>query len=311
MKKITDGFKIFGQTRPVALFVLGLLATAAIVELVDVVAGEFVNDMLLYLPGIDKVLHFAGFAVIIVVCSRLLTTFLPSFRAGIPLLMLALVLIAAGDEVGQAFTPTRSLELADFAAGICGLVVGVCWVGRAGRGRWALAGAVVAVTIASGITFESFSKQRHLNAAVRFERTRDFVSARREYRAALDAGVRTAALYNELGWVEIESGVGDARAAVEFAAKALEMQPNDVDTFDTYGWALHHAGRSAEALPYLERAYAGKPDMFCIHYHLGEVFVALGDHEKAVFHFQRQIELQGTREAVLAQSALEKIGVQD
>ena len=46
------------------------------------------------------------------------------------------------------------------------------------------------------------------------------------------------------------------------------MSPADADIYDR---ALHHAGRSAEALPYLERAYAAKPNMFCIHYHLREV----------------------------------------
>lgn len=302
--QLAESLKTFGRDRPVTLFALGLLATAAIVELTGGIAGGPVNDLLIYLPGIDKVLHFTGFFAILVVCDRFSRKFVPGLPARIPLLVLALAVVAAGDELGQALSPTRSLELADFVAGMCGIAAGVCWITRTGRPAWAAVGAVLALATAGYIVVDSFSKQRHVNAGVRYERAGDFVNARLEYRAALAAGARTATVYNELGWVEIESGVGDARAAVEFAEKALELRPNDVDTFDTYGWALHHAGRSAEALPFLERAYAAKPEMFCIHYHLGEVFLALGDRDKAVFHFQRQIELQGTREARLAQQAL-------
>lgn len=304
-----EAIRAFGQSRPVTLFALGLLTTAAIVEAVGRLFGGPVNNLLLYLPGIDKVLHFAGFFVIFIVCARFLRTFMPGFRAGIPLLLLALAVVAAGDEAGQAFSPTRSVEPADLLAGMCGLAAGVCWVIRGSRGTWASVGAVVALSAAGYIALDSFSKQRHVNAGVRFERAGDFVSALREYRAALNAGVRTASLYNELGWVEIESGIGDPHAAVEFAAKALEMMPNDIDTVDTYGWALHHAGRSAEALPYLERAFNSNPDMFCIHYHLAEVYLALGDRDKAAFHFQQQTTRQGTREAQLAKVALETLVV--
>jgi tetratricopeptide (TPR) repeat protein len=304
---IAERFRDFGQARPLTLFAVGLLTTAGTVELVGFLAGDFVNDMLLYLPGIDKVLHFIAFLLIFIVCSRFVRAFLPGLRAGIPLLALAIGVIAAGDEVGQAFSPRRNLELADFVAGMCGLAAGVCWTSRGVGRTWAATGVALALTAAGYIAFDSFSKQRHVNAGVRFERVGDFVSARREYRAALEAGVRTASLYNALGWVEIESGVGDARAAVEFAAKALEMTPDDIDTADTYGWALHNAGRSAEALPYLERAYAANPGMFCIHFHLGEVYLALGDRENAVFHFKLQTERQGTREAKRAKLALETL----
>ena len=98
-----------------------------------------------------------------------------------------------------------------------------------------------------------------------------------EYRLALHDGLDSPSFYNELAWIEVESGTGDVRAAVDYAARALAATPRDPDVLDTYGWALHHAGRSREALPLLERAFAGKPRMFCIHYHLGEVYAALGD----------------------------------
>jgi Tfp pilus assembly protein PilF len=86
------------------------------------------------------------------------------------------------------------------------------------------------------------------------------------------------------------------------------MQPDNADVLDTYGWALHHTGRTTDARNVLERAYAAKPDMFCIHYHLGAVYLAMGDREKAAVHFRRQVERRSTREAARAQEALVRMG---
>lgn len=41
----------------------------------------------------------------------------------------------------------------------------------------------------------------------------------------------------------------------------------------------------------LQSAYAMKPEMYCIHLHLGSTYLALGDIEKAVSHFNMQIAL--------------------
>ena len=110
--------------------------------------------------------------------------------------------------------------------------------------------------------------------------------------------------------IEVESGTGDARAAVAYAARALAATPRNPDVLDTYGWALHHAGRSREALPLLERAFAGKPGMFCIHYHLGEVYGALGDGVRAERHLREQMRLfPRASEARRAEQSLRRRGL--
>ena len=86
------------------------------------------------------------------------------------------------------------------------------------------------------------------------------------------------------------------------------LAPDDPDIHDTYGWALHHAGRSADALPFLERAFRAKPEMFCIHYHLGVVHLALGQTEQAVANLRRQMDRPATREAAKAKLALARLG---
>jgi hypothetical protein len=47
--------------------------------------------------------------------------------------------------------------------------------------------------------------------------------------------------------------------------------------------------------------------MFCIHYHLGEVYLALGRAELARTHLLRQLERTGTREAGRAAEVLARM----
>jgi Tfp pilus assembly protein PilF/VanZ family protein len=302
------GFKRWWAARATVTQVALLVAVAVVlIELVGFVFGGAVNAVATRVPGTDKILHFFGFAVLSLVIAALLRRTSPGVRSPALGVSLVLALVAAGDELGQAFNPSRNVDFDDLVAGWCGLAIAGCWQLRRRRPAIALAVSVAACAIAGSVTMTSVTRQRHLNAAVRLERVRDFAGARREYLAALSAGEQSAHLYNQLGWVEIESGIGDASLAVRYAERALAMRPNDPDVLDTYGWALHHAGRTTEALPYLERAYAAKPNMFCIHYHLGEVLVALGQIDKAKFHFKRQMEFVRTSEAERARISLARL----
>lgn len=285
-------------------FLPRLVVIVILVVAFSIAFGGVVDRLLVYLPGLDKVLHVAGFFAIYVVCDRLMQRVLPGFGTRAMFLGPALLVLAAADELAQGLRPDRNVDLRDFIASLSGLVLGTAWTGRRWWPRLALGSAVATLVVAASVIHDSYQTQRHMNAGVRFSRAGDFSAARREYRLAYESGVRSASLFNELGWVEIESGEGDPFVAVQFAAQALAMRPDDPDVADTYGWALHHAGRSGEALPHLERAYAQKPDMFCIHYHLGEVYLALGQADKAKAHLLKQVERRDTREAARAAEAL-------
>jgi tetratricopeptide (TPR) repeat protein len=147
-----------------------------------------------------------------------------------------------------------------------------------------------------------------VNQGLLYTRAGDMPKALEQYRLALRDGVDSPSFYNELAWVEVESGVGDVQAAVAYSRRALDATPDSPDVLDTYGWSLHHAGRSREALPVLERAFAGKPGMFCIHYHLGEVYAALGDRARAETHLREQIRrFPGGSEARRAEVSLRRL----
>jgi VanZ family protein len=304
---VTNAKRWWAARSTIIQLLLLIVLAVVLIEAVGLVFGEAVNAIATRVPGTDKILHFSGFALLSLTLTPVVQRWLPGLGSPGLIVSLVLALVAVGDEAGQIFNPARSVDVGDLAAGWCGLAVAGCWRWRRQRPVLAVAVGVTAFAIAAGITMTSMARQRHLYAAVRFERVGDFAGARREYLAAISAGVRTAHVYNQLGWVEIESGVGDPAAAVRYSAQALAMRPNDPDVWDTHGWALHHVGRSAEALGYLERAYAAKPDIFCINYHLGEVLVKLGQIEKARFHYRKQLAFVNTNEAERARKALEEL----
>jgi Tfp pilus assembly protein PilF len=287
------------ERRAAALAAAGLVAAMFAGNLV----GGTLNRLFLALPGIDKVLHVT-FHVVLFVCLRTLAASMgvrPDLRDRVAIV--AGLVLAVADELVQGLVSTRSVELADVVADCSGIAFGWLLMARPRRLTAIVVGSL-ALAAASHVVYATHRRLDDFNRAVRYEGQHDFVRAREHYLRALAGGVRTAALYNGLAWVEVESGVGDPRKAVEYAGTALRMEPGNADVLDTYGWALHNAGRSAEALEPLLAAYEKKPRMYCIHYHLGAVYRALGQTDRAELHFRQQLQLEDTREYVFAQRAL-------
>ena len=88
-----------------------------------------------------------------------------------------------------------------------------------------------------------------------------------------------------------EADHGDPAKAVELAARAYAARPDSVHVQDAYAWALHSAGRSAEALP-VARASARlglRSPSFA--YHLGAVEAAAGDRAAARQALARALDL--------------------
>ncbi len=81
---------------------------------------------------------------------------------------------------------------------------------------------------------------------------------------------------------------GDPALAHHYAALAVQKRPDNPAILDTYGWTLFRLGRLDEALSALVRASELDPSIFCIDYHLGAVYQARGNRDKARLHFQKQ-----------------------
>jgi len=293
----------------VALVLCGVAGLSLLLASESLEAGR-IFDFTLRFPGSDKIAHLIQYALVFFAVWWLLGKLALRHTTRVVTAALIALLLGIGDELFQRFVAYRSYEYADMAANACGVLLGLGLAGLLPSRRLARAAITVAVIGAFALAAYSYRTLHHFNSGLLYAREGNLPKALLEYRAALHEGMDAPSFFNELAWIEVESGVGDIGAAVSYAERALAATPHSADVLDTYGWALHHAGRSREALSLLERAYAGKPKMFCIHYHLGEVYAALGDPAKAEFHLREQVRLfPGGSEARRAAVSLQRRGL--
>lgn len=85
--------------------------------------------------------------------------------------------------------------------------------------------------------------------------------------------------YNALGYTLADRNqrLTEAHQLIE---QALKLAPNDAFIMDSMGWVLYRLGRNREAIDYLQRAFAIRPDAE-IAAHLGEVLWMDGQQEEA------------------------------
>jgi VanZ family protein len=282
------------------------IGTIAATLLAPSAFADPLNALFLRYPGIDKLLHVLGYGLVFVVVYGVAARAGASPRLLTPLAWAIGLSIALLDETVQGMAPARTVELFDLVANCAGLTLG--WIATARpRAGIAAAAAVGALAIAGYVAWDTRVRLGDYSRGLQYSRQHDFVRAREFLTRAHASGLRSASLFNDLAWVEVESGVGDGEQAVIYARTALELRPGNGDVLDTYGWALHHAGRSAEGLIHLNEAYVKSPEMYCINYHLGVVYEALGQLADAEWHLRRQLEFRHTREAALAARALERL----
>jgi len=85
--------------------------------------------------------------------------------------------------------------------------------------------------------------------------------------------------YNALGYslADRNMRLTEAQALIE---KALDLAPDDPFIIDSMGWLMYRTGRHKQALEYLRKAYAARPDAE-IAAHLGEVLWIEGERREA------------------------------
>ncbi len=74
-----------------------------------------------------------------------------------------------------------------------------------------------------------------------------------------------------------EADHGDPATALRYARSAYADRPDAVLVQDAYAWALHKAGRSAEALPIARQAQRLGTRLPVLRFHLGVIAAAAGD----------------------------------
>ena len=95
----------------------------------------------------------------------------------------------------------------------------------------------------------------------------------------LAANPRDSQALNALGYT-LADRTDRYQEARKYIERALVINPEDVATLDSMGWVLYKMGEHAEALKYLQKAYAKEPDPE-IAAHYGEVLWVAGQTQKA------------------------------
>jgi TPR repeat protein len=114
----------------------------------------------------------------------------------------------------------------------------------------------------------------------------------RLYRLAADQGNVDG--MNGLAWRLVTDGK-NLDEALDWAMRAAARNPQGGDIQDTLGWILYRQDKAKLALPHAVRAVALVPGCASCEDHLGDIYAAAGDRNKARVHWRRALELSAGR----------------
>ena len=288
---------------------LTLLALTALFFLPDTQV-EKIQEILLRYPGIDKLFHFVEHIFIVLVVFhivRLLPINLPKFLH-ISIALGFSFLFSITDEIHQLYTSGRTFEYLDLLANTLGSLTALTFIMRKILKPW-LSVLLLSLLLcsASVLTYKSYAKQKYFYQGMHYEKNQEYRKAKEHYLLALKAGYTSAGLFNTIAWLYLEYLEEDPQIAYEYAQKAVELAPNNADYLDTYGWALFSLNKPRTAIHFLKKAYLLNPDIYCIDYHLGMTYYALGEKDMALIHLKKQIDAGDKRYGLSARKALNKI----
>ncbi len=93
----------------------------------------------------------------------------------------------------------------------------------------------------------------------------------------------------EKGNMAMSSGYNNV--AIRFFKKAIEIDPNYLESYINIGLLYNKEGDTEKAISYYEKAIAVDPDFTKAHYNLGVVYVKKGKLDKAISEFKRCISI--------------------
>lgn len=131
--------------------------------------------------------------------------------------------------------------------------------------------------------------------AAAFERSRQFAEAEKTFRLLLAAEPENASALNYLGYMFADRGE-NLTEAKELIEKAVALDPLSGAYLDSLGWVYFRLGDWDRAEKYLTEAAALEPFDATVHEHLGDLFQARGQVEKARASWQRALELKPDEE---------------
>jgi len=118
----------------------------------------------------------------------------------------------------------------------------------------------------------------------------------RDLRRLIEIKPDYAHAYNALGYT-LADRTDRIEEALQLLEIALRLAPDDPYILDSMGWALFKASRNVEAIDYLRRAFAARPDPE-IAAHLGEALWQQGERDEARRIWQGALQLHPDNEVL-------------
>lgn len=163
-----------------------------------------------------------------------------------------------------------------------------------------------------GIEVQPSNPTLHYSLGNLYEIMEKKEEALQQYKLTLQIDPAFPHVYNGLGNLYAEMGGGHLDEAEGLLLKGMEIDPGLKDHFlDTLGWVYYKQGKLDEASAKVEEAIGltqadKKESLSNKRYHLGMIYKAKGDQEKALENFKKAIDLHPGGES--AKKAKKNIG---
>lgn len=133
-----------------------------------------------------------------------------------------------------------------------------------------------------------------------YEQIKDYSRAKIIYETGLRYMPEHSVLLNNLAWINLVH-FGDRAAAYVGIRRALNLSPEDPDIQDSLAWWYYLNDNHEHALALLRTLVATRPLNPLYHYHLGMVYLKLGEQQAARHYLHKSMELgidDGYRRAI-------------
>jgi len=121
-----------------------------------------------------------------------------------------------------------------------------------------------------------------------YEREKKFEQAEQEFRKVLDVNPNNAPVLNYYGYMLADRGIR-IEEATSMIQRALKQEPMNGAFLDSLGWAYYKQNKLAEAEEYLRKAVDREGHDPTILSHLADVYLKLGQNERAEALFERSL----------------------
>ncbi len=126
--------------------------------------------------------------------------------------------------------------------------------------------------------------------ALVYDTMKRFEDSDKLYEEGLVIDPKNHLILNNYGYSLADRGVQLERA-LEMAKNAVEAQPDNSSYLDTMGWVFYRLGKLTEAEEYVKRAIARGEVSAVVYEHLGDIYYAMNDKERALEQWKIALKL--------------------